>query len=693
MLRLGLLVFVVMWCGLGCSSSQPLGRYDPRVVWLRWQSAGAKQEQFRAAWRAWRLKQDDEAYRLFRALAYAYPELADHSWFYAGLAADRSGRRREAVAAMLQVVGEFPRSVFYLEAATFLAEWQEEAGQVESARGWASRVLGAGALPELRQRATLVQGRCEERAGNVAAAAKVFREVWEQARVAAVRARARGYLRALRAAHPMVEPTSEQRVQEAEWAVRDGDWALARELAEPLAGAPDSEVRARALLVLAEVAYGLGQWEDALTGWWAVANRYPEARVAPMALHRMGTVLWNRERNAAADRVFAELIRRYPAADLAAKALLARARIAYSEGARARAQTLLRDADRFVFDPDVLREVHWWRGWVAFKTGAFGEAASFFQRLGADDERAQYWLARALEEQGRKRQARELYTRLASGRPRFYAYLADRQLRGLGSLPFQLSGLAVAPPDVPVPRPPTNADPFHLERWQHLLVAGVLPLARKELAAVAQGAVMSDAAWREFLVAAWWRTHAYADALRALATWRDLPTEERQRLEYPLAFYALVQKAAMSYGLDPLLLLAVMRQESLFDPEVCSPAGACGLMQLMPNTAQRLGAGAGLDPNRIDLFDPEQNIDLAARHLRELLDRFSYDPVLALAAYNAGEEAVRRWLARTNRQPPDEFVEDIAYRETRDYVKRVWTHYLRYQALYLPAGGGTHAQS
>lgn len=693
MWRSWLSVLVVVWVGVGCGPAGSLGRYDPRVVWLRWQKDAVKQGQFRAAWNAWKQGHHPEAYRLFVRLGHAYPELADHSWFHAALAADRSGWRQEAIAAIDHVTRDFPRSVFFFEAATLLAEWEEQRGQVDRARTWAARVLAGGATAEERQRALLVRGRCDERFGNLGSAARVYREVWEQARSPAVRSRAREYLRALRAAHALAEVTEAERVQEAEWAVRDRDWEFARELAEPLAVALDPEVRARALLVLAEVAYGLGQWEDALTGWWAVANRYPEARVAPAALYRMGTVLWNRNRDAAADRVFAEVMRRYPAADEAPKASIARARIAYAQGALVQAESLLREADRLVLDADVRREARWWQGWVAFKAGKWSDAATLFERLGAEDERGQYWLARALEHLGRQRQARQVYTRLAAGRPRFYAYLAERQLRGMGTLPFRLAGLGAPPPEAAPALPPASADPFHLVRWQHLLATGVQPLARKELAAVAAGAVADDRSWRDFLLAAWLRTDAYADALRGVLTWRDFRGEERQRIEYPLAFYSLVDQAARTYALDPLFLLAIMRQESLFEPEVCSPAGACGLMQLLPSTAQKVATSAGWDPKLIDLFDPEQNIALAARHLRALLDRFANDPLVALAAYNAGEEAAQRWYARSRGQPADEFVEDITYRETRDYVKRVWTHYLRYQALYGPKEATARSRS
>jgi len=108
-------------------------------------------------------------------------------------------------------------------------------------------------------------------------------------------------------------------------------------------------------------------------------------------------------------------------------------------------------------------------------------------------------------------------------------------------------------------------------------------------------------------------------------------------------------------GIDPLLLLALARQESLFDANARSPAGARGLMQLMPGTASALGVS--------DVFDPAQNLDGGARHLGELVTRYGGDLSKALAAYNAGAGAV----ARHGGVPP--------YRETRAYVRRVLERY------------------
>lgn len=125
-------------------------------------------------------------------------------------------------------------------------------------------------------------------------------------------------------------------------------------------------------------------------------------------------------------------------------------------------------------------------------------------------------------------------------------------------------------------------------------------------------------------------------------------------------FDAVVEQTAQTYGLESALLHAVISVESGYNPMAISPKGARGLMQLMPGTASRYGVA--------DVLDPVQNLQGGARYLRDLLKLFNRDLQLALAAYNAGENAVAR---HGNQIPP--------YRETVNYVPKVLGYYQHYQ--------------
>lgn len=154
--------------------------------------------------------------------------------------------------------------------------------------------------------------------------------------------------------------------------------------------------------------------------------------------------------------------------------------------------------------------------------------------------------------------------------------------------------------------------------------------------------------------------------------------EELHELFYPMAFSAEVEEASRKNSIDPLLILSVMREESRFDTDARSIAGALGLMQLMPSTAHRFDKHVKIVlKNHNQLHDARTNILIGSYYLRQLIKNFNSIP-LAIAAYNAGEDAVRDWLKKCNYSTIDEFIEDIPYDETRNYVKRVLTTYFEY---------------
>jgi soluble lytic murein transglycosylase len=303
-------------------------------------------------------------------------------------------------------------------------------------------------------------------------------------------------------------------------------------------------------------------------------------------------------------------------------------------------------------------EARWFAAWSSFRAGDRRGARARLARLetGARADAALYWSGRLSGSRERLRQA------ALAGGDGWYGWLARRRLE-------QLHLATPTAPAIDLPRgdlSPTEAALARLRPAVTLLASGHREVAVRELEAQARGGADRATAVEICRLA----TFAGEPAL-ALRVARDQLGQARlsERWLYPFAFEEPVAVAARAAGLDEALLLALVRRESGFRPEVRSLAGALGLGQLLPRTAGRLGVLAGLaaDPSE-RLGEPATNLSLAALYLGLLRDRFGSDAV-ALAAYNAGPAAPAGWGRAAT--PLDEWVENIPYKETRSYVKLV----------------------
>jgi len=266
---------------------------------------------------------------------------------------------------------------------------------------------------------------------------------------------------------------------------------------------------------------------------------------------------------------------------------------------------------------------------------------------------------------------------LALAREDSLGYYGMRARRETGLPP-----LAFAAPGAPPPPPPAVA--AGLARIDTLLLAGLDSEAQAEVRVVlAHPPADLDPllAWSEGL-----GIRGYGSAAVRLG-WQAallVPGDTRVlRAIFPWPNRAAVEAEAQEFGVDALLLAALVRQESVFDVEALSPAGARGLAQLLPSTASLMARGLDVTfyPDWITV--PDLNLHLGAAHLAELLRRFGRIDA-AVAAYNAGPSPVRRWLDRAGANDPDRFIELIPYPETRGYVRSLLRNRELYRALYKP---------
>lgn len=389
-----------------------------------------------------------------------------------------------------------------------------------------------------------------------------------------------------------------------------------------------------------------GDRRAAISTWWGLVERYPSstASTAP-AMFILGDLAWTDGENAEARRIWLDVVRRFPTTD---------------EAPRAAFQAAL----------------------VAWSTGDTRSAATEWDQLTArwpDAEAvpaARYWAGRAWSRLGNERRAgdrwRAVLERDSLG---YYAVLSSRRLGTKPWMPAAASDRFQAYGDV-------DSAAARLAALGTLEMDDEQKWERDWLAALA-----GDSPERLLAVAATFRENGEAAAAMRLAR-RALgdgaaPDARTYRLIYPATHLDVVSAAAVKAGLEPVLVASLIRQESLWEPRAVSPAGARGLMQVMPATGREIARGIGLaDFSPDQLFDPAVNVRLGVRHLAAQISRFDGDVVRTLAAYNAGRTPVLRWTERADTDDPELFTERIGYAETRDYVRIIQRNVEIYRALY-----------
>jgi soluble lytic murein transglycosylase len=382
---------------------------------------------------------------------------------------------------------------------------------------------------------------------------------------------------------------------------------------------------------------------------------------------------WNADEDVLALPLFREVQRRFPATDAAERAGYAIARIHESAGRRALA---IEGYDALAQAPegdDLATEARWAAAFAAYLGGDWTEATRRFEVMTNGPDRtlraaAAYWKARALENASDPAGTEALRHLADAERSTYYGYMAGRRLGRPPLTPVSAGPIGT----LPAPRFPDDLAGPHAERARAFARYGLRHAARRELD------TLRAVAPSEELAEAYRAVGAPGPALRITGAGPTLDPRG-----YPLGYWDVVEPVARAQGVDPLLVLAVIRQESLFLPEAVSPADAHGLMQLLPRTARQMAVRIDTEPpDRWALRRIGLNVTLGTAFLRQLLDRYDGSEIRTLAAYNAGPDAVAKWEHRHAGRPEDEFVELISYRETRHYVKKVMSNHLAYRALY-----------
>lgn len=269
-----------------------------------------------------------------------------------------------------------------------------------------------------------------------------------------------------------------------------------------------------------------------------------------------------------------------------------------------------------------------------------------------------YWRGRALENLGRREEARELFER-ASGQRDYYGFSAFDRL----GRPYLLNHNPL--PDDAHARNQILGTPGVM-RAHELFAIGQRTLARQEW-----GHALENMTSYQMQMAAT-LAHSWGWYDRALVTLNKARYYDDLVVRFPVAFREGLEKHAEIRDLDLAWVFGLVRQESAFDEDARSPAGALGLMQVMPATGRETARAMGLrNFSPAQLTQSRMNIPIGTEYLQRMLGRFEGNLVLATAAYNAGPGNVSRWLPPSGCTEPDIWIEEIPFTETRKYVQRI----------------------
>jgi len=339
----------------------------------------------------------------------------------------------------------------------------------------------------------------------------------------------------------------------------------------------------------------------------------------------------------------------------------------------------------------------WRLAWTAYMLRQPDAASQFEQFLtkyptAPQVANALYWLGRSYERADNTPHARSFYLADVERFPQtYFGEKAAERLHEIGSEPTNpaeiVSVIPPAPPLLPLDGPLPAAATQRWTRAQALQSIAFDSSAELELRAA-----YADTHAGGLLIAIAKAAEQAGHYGAGIVTTRQIVTQfEARRVEeipdealhtaYPLPYRDLIEREALHFHLDPMLVAGLIRQESAFASDVVSYANAVGLMQLEPYTAVKLAHTLKYSYARGRLFDPEYNVKLGALYLSQLLSAYG-TPEAALAAYNAGESRVDQWTVGQNYEEPAEFVESIPFNQTREYVQIVARNAELYRQIY-----------
>jgi peptidoglycan lytic transglycosylase len=722
---------VLLWLGLGIRAVADPGPYEQRLTQvLGFMQQGAWQQAMEAVGeldrkvaltpelaRLWfvrgmlaqKLQDPETARQAFERVWQGYPPLADYAaWEMVqyDAAHDLLPTLQKTVTTLAE---RYPFSRLLPESRLVLARTQHRLGQSAPARATLERLVRDTAEQSIQAEAMAFLGQVYEDRGEFDLAAQILLRLGETYPRDKQAAMALRHSRELLARLPEAPrpPAAEQLLASIDRLAEGQLWQEIEARLNTLdtLSLPET-LGVKVLIKRGAVAVRRGRLAEASTILQDVLRRYPQWTHLAEVYYLLGSVYQRQNQPADSMQVYEMGLVQPPILPWTVKTLWALARLQEERQELTRAGELYQRLAQDFSTHEQAEPSLWQAGWLQYRQRHYHAAITLWQSFEQRFPRSPllpqvlYWQARAAQQGGQQDTALRLYQQVVADYPAHYyttqgyaslqaagtrAALATDKI--LPTTPVRLQDSALLPEQSQ--GKPDKAR-FHFVRVQELQQLQMYQQTGQEIRSLAP-LLPSTPAALYLLASLYSNNQQYGAAFRALNSVIEAlnPAEVRglQRdfwtTLYPQVFWPDVSQLAQTKGLNPYLILSIIRQESAFNPAAISSSGARGLMQLMPATAQELLTKLKLPQESTSrLHDPQLSITLGTHYFAGLMQRYQGNLVLALTGYNAGPARASRWREQWPGMPTDEFIERIPLDETRTYVKLILRNLMMYERLY-----------
>ncbi len=512
-------------------------------------------------------------------------------------------------------------------------------------------------------------------------------------------------LQKLVAGHPELQITRNQRMTHGMVLYNRGKLMNALSEFRKVGTGYKDAITARATYHIGRTYYRQRKYDSALEAYNKIVSLYPTSSYLTRALYQSTLCYRRKNQPQLAEKHLSAFIEKYSWSALVDDALYDLGWVQENEKQYDKAiASYRRLTSKYTHSTpsDLLPRAYWRIGWIQFKNKRYADCIETFTALmkgfpaNSFAKAAHFWIAKSYERQNQWKAAETAYSEIVKANHWYYSGSAKKHLKRLCSKTDVLvksETLATPRARITLDSPAwKNIGSKKTPRVEQLMRLKLFEDALTELEGTVQRNTsnLRDNYYNLILclekLKKFQQAHRYADKLSNFQPLRGennaIPIELYRYL-YPLYYTDLLQKHTTNYEIDPLFVAAMIREESRYNADIVSYAGAIGLMQIMPATGRYLAGRLKIPRfNTKMLYNPDINIQMGAWYMKKLMNQFDNNHALVAGAYNGGPGRMQRWLDAKQIPDLDEFIEDIGLTQTRRHIKKVIDSYIIYQELY-----------